>query len=222
MSTILDSTSYSLLLDALATVRNGIVYGVKLRAPHTFVLQMVWSKGSWYSVWEKIRDMTRQHAGNLAMAGVIFKLGTMLLRLAQGGGKANAPWHHALMGGIAGFLVWGEASQVNVQVNMYMFSRVISALVLMLLERKMASLSPEAQHILKGGMGYRLLSATIWGLALWLFFNHESQVQSSLRSSMQFIYKDGDAHGGSIQNVITGTSAAAATAANDAEKKKEQ
>jgi peroxisomal membrane protein 4 len=197
--------AYQILLDSLGAMRNGFVYGCKIRAPHTFVLQMVWSKGTWKSVWDRVLDLTTQHATNLALNAVFFKIGVALLKLAQG---STQPWHHALVGGICGFYFWGKNNAVNVQVNMYMMSRALSGLLLLFLEkRKLASGTvplTSTEKYLSGAGGYRLLAAAIWGAALYIFFHHAHVLHGSLRQSMDFIYRQGDEHEGSIERLIKG------------------
>lgn len=208
------NVAWSVLLDSLAAMRNGFVYGCKIRAPHTFVLQMVWSKGTWRSVFDRVVELTSQHAANLALNAVFFKFGVALLKLAQGTKEAQA-WHHALVGGLCGFLFWGENKAVNVQVNLYMMTRALSGLLLLFLDRRRSmaqagaapALSSTEQALFfnpKSHLGYRLFSATVWGTALYLFFNHTHVLQTSLRASMDFIYRQGDEHNGSIDRLIKG------------------
>ena len=218
--------AYQILLNALGALRNGFVYGCKIRAPHTFVLQMVWSKGTWQSVFQRIYDLTSQHATNLALNAVLFKIGIALLKLAQG---TTQPWHHALVGGLAGFLIWGQNNSVNWQVNMYMMSRALCGIVLLLLEKRKALAdrgvsplsstekalfysgnqqqisSPLISRVIKtDNLGARLCAASIWGVALYLFFHHSHVLHGSLRASMDYIYKQGDEHEGSIERLIKG------------------
>jgi peroxisomal membrane protein 4 len=201
------NVGYTILLDALAALRNGFVYGCKIRAPHTFVLQMVWSKGTWRAVLDRVVELTTQHATNLALNAVCFKLGVAILKLAQGTAEAQA-WHHALVGGLCGFLFWGENKAVNVQVNLYMMTRALSGLLLLFLETRRSTASATEQKLFFNAkshhLGYRLFSAAVWGTALYLFFNHAHVLQTSLRSSMDFIYRQGDEHNGSLQRVIQG------------------
>lgn len=237
--------AYQVLLDALGALRNGFVYGCKIRAPHTFVLQMVWSKGSWQSLFQRIYDLTSQHATNLALNAVLFKLGVALLRLAQG---TTQPWHHALVGGLAGFLIWGQNNAVNWQVNMYMMSRALSGIVLLLLERRkaladrgVAPLSSTEKALFYAGneqqlktsstlfnsivktdnLAARLTAASIWGVALYVFFHHAHVLHGSLRASMDFIYKQGDEHEGSFERLIKGRPELDDADANNNKKKRD-
>jgi peroxisomal membrane protein 4 len=39
---------------------------------------------------------------------------------------------------------------------------------------------------------YPAEAAIIWGLVMWLFYNHRGSLQSSLQASMQYIYVDSE------------------------------
>lgn len=215
------SQQYNMLLDALAALRNGIVYGVKVRAPHTLVNLCVWSNASWSDTFTKVRQMSIQHGMNLGMAACVFKVGTSLLSIASGGGAGsgeNNKWHRALMAGICGFIFWGEANPVNIQVNMYVMSRTATALAVLFIERRVATAGSTpltgTEKALFGPTGYRLFSTTVWAIALYLFFNHTNVLQGGLKQSMTQIYKDGDTHNGDIKALFwTGGTASTATAA---------
>lgn len=232
--------AYQILLDALGAFRNGLVYGSKVRAPHSFVVYALWSSSSWPNVFQKIITLTTHHATNLAVAAALFKVGMHLLKQLSAA-KTSVPWHYFLMGGIGGYFVWGEPNAVNTQVNMYMLSRVLSGLVYLFFEmrerqeaeekknEKLLQLQQEQQpdvsaisvatpkstgddtslltpteQFIFGPRGYRVFVGCVWATALYLFHHHEQHVQSSLKMSMQYIYKDGDKHGGSLRKLFLG------------------
>ena len=237
--------AYQILLDALGSFRNGLVYGTKVRAPHSFVVYALWSSSPWSKVFQKIITLTTQHATNLALAGAIFKIGMHLLKLLSTQHQ-SLPWHYFLMGGVGGYFVWGEPTPVHTQVNMYMMSRVLSGLLNLFFEmrerqeaeKKKKKLLAEAEtnnnnnnnntdetvvspatpkttgsdtslltpteQFIYGPRGYRIFVGAVWATALYLFHHHEQHVQSSLKMSMQYIYKDGDKHNGSLRKVLLG------------------
>jgi peroxisomal membrane protein 4 len=193
-----------LLMNALAAFRNAVVYGAKVRAPHTLVVNLVWSRSTPEKLFWKIVNATREHALNLGKAALVFKLGTALLQLAQGGPKPQG-WHQALMGAICGFLFWGDNTAVNVQVNMYILSRIISALLFLAIKKRGgASAGSAIPDWVFGPRGFRLYAASIWGIVMWLFYNHSDTLQASLKTSMGYIYEESTKHGGSWEKLIKG------------------
>lgn len=246
--------AYTILLDGLGAFRNGIVYGTKVRAPHSFVVHALWSSNTWPNVFRKIVVLTAQHATNLAVAAMTFKIGMHLLKLASPSAVSQW-WHYFMMGGVGGFFVWGEPNAVNVQVNMYMMSRVLSGLLFLWIEHRereeaqrkkqkqiaigdalsadstslpaspaasssesaiMSPVSPKTtgddnvsllkpwEQFVYGPRGYRVFVGIVWATALYLFHHHDKYLQSSLKMSMQYIYKDGDKHAGSLRHVLLG------------------
>ena len=242
-----------LLFYALGAFRNGIVYGTKVRAPHSFVVHALWSSNTWPNVFRKIVVLTAQHATNLAVAAMTFKIGMHLLKLASSSKAAVSQWwHYVLMGGVGGFFVWGDPNPVNVQVNMYMMSRVLSGLLFLWIEHRereeaerkkqkqiaigdalaasssptdnsnnanttlMSPVTPKTtgddnvsllqpwEQFVYGPRGYRVFVGIVWATALYLFHHHDKYLQSSLKMSMQYIYKDGDKHAGSLRHVLLG------------------
>jgi peroxisomal membrane protein 4 len=207
--------NYKILLDALGAFRNGIVYGTKVRAPHSFVVYALWSSSSWATVFRKIVTLTTQHALNLAFAASMFKIGLAILKKLTPN-KQQLGWHYALMGAVGGCTVWGDNNPVNVQVNMYMMSRVMSGLLFLWIEyreriaaaekkteeqQQQTSKEKESTGVISsnlsdweqfafGPKGYRVFVGVIWATALWLFHHHNQHMQSSLKMSMQYIAVD--------------------------------
>jgi hypothetical protein len=261
------ATAYNDLLDALGAMRNSVVYGTKVRAPHSLVVYGLWSSAPWPDVFRRVALLTAQHALRLGVAAALFKLGVAALRRANAG--RPLPWHHALMGACGGYAVWGGGDAVSTQVNLYMFSRVLAALVGLYGERRQraeAKLSQDAgaaagsggvgaggnaaamprdtaavavaasptsavspgaappaspsqgalpppetderlawwERFALGPRGYRVFAGLVWAAALYLFHEHGAALQPSLRQSMQFIYRDGDHHGGSLRKLLLG------------------
>ena len=59
------SGNYKLLFDAIKGFRNGLVYGIRVRAPHSLVMTLLWSRGPIPEMAMKIYKATRQHGMNL-------------------------------------------------------------------------------------------------------------------------------------------------------------
>uniref|UniRef100_A0A914RBC7 Bestrophin homolog n=1 Tax=Parascaris equorum TaxID=6256 RepID=A0A914RBC7_PAREQ len=70
------------------------------------------------------------------------------------------------------------------QVNLYLLSRILVGL---------ARLGVEKQIVPRPtGAVFPWFAATVWGCVLWLFEHHQHVLQSSLRSSMIYLYRDSD------------------------------
>jgi peroxisomal membrane protein 4 len=179
VNSMIASGNYKLLLDAVKGFRNGVVYGVRVRAPHTLVMTLLWSRGPIPEMAMKVYRAARQHGMNLGKFAFVYKIGVGLLALMMG----KQQWHAALMGAICGALFWGDRSPVNVQVNMYLLSRILSGFVHLYLEKRRVTPSPVA---------FKLYAATMWACVMFLFFHHPHVLQVSLQSSMNYIYHDSD------------------------------
>ena len=181
INSMIASGTYNPLLDAVKGFRNGIVYGTRVRAPHALLMTLLWSRGPIPVMAEKIFKATKQHAMNLGKFAFCYKIGLGILGQLFGG---RQQWHTMLMGFICGFVFWGDRSPVNVQVNMYIFSRIISGLVHLWMESNSVNQTqPRA---------FKVYAGVIWAIVMWLFYYHPQVLQVSLQSSMTYIYKDSD------------------------------
>lgn len=180
INSMIKSGDYKLLLDAVKGFRNGFVYGVKVRAPHAFVMTMLWSRGPPMQMATKIFNATKQHGMNLAKFAFIFKICYGILARLCGG---NAPWHAAALGALCGYLFWSDNSPVNVQVNMYLLSRILSGFVFLYMSKSTVKLPPTA---------FKAYAAVMWACVMFLFYHYPEVLQTSLQSSMSYIYRDSD------------------------------
>ena len=188
MSAVVDemirSGNYKLLLDAVKGLRNGIVYGCKVRAPHSLVMTLLWSRGPIPDMAMKIFRATKQHGMNLGKFAFVFKLGLGILQKLTGG---PAQWHSVVLGALCGFLFWGDRSPVNTQVNMYLLSRISSGFLFLWMEKSGVQLGPRA---------FRAYAALMWACVMFLFYHHPETLQASLQSSMNYIYRESDKYSG--------------------------
>ena len=86
---------------------------------------------------------------------------------------------------------------------LYLFSRVAIGLAT-LFYRKMGQLTQGKLSkigFIEQGYGYYLLSAVCWGVVMWLFEKDKTTLQPSLKSSMEFLYKESD-QVGSLTDLI--------------------
>lgn len=193
---MIQSANYRPLLELLKTFRNGVVYGVKVRAPHTLIMSLVWSRGTPMQIAEKIIKNSKQHGLNLGCTALVFKIVCMivgkLMRMAGGGSSAVAPssasitdgvpmWLTFIAGCVAGGTFWGAHNPINTQVTMYLLARVLSGLLFAAQEKYKLEIPAQ---------GFRALSGVMWGLVLVLFLHRPATLQVSLQSSMGYIYKE--------------------------------
>jgi peroxisomal membrane protein 4 len=102
--------------------------------------------------------------------------GHRLIERAPGYPERN---HHALIAGaIGGYFVWGRSSKINVQINLYLLSRVVIAL-----------LKRHGWHVEESKERYAWFAALIWGIVMYLFEDEPGSLHPSLKMSMDEIYR---------------------------------
>lgn len=111
--------------------------------------------------------------------------------------QSVASWHPLVAGGLGGYLVWGRYNGVNYQITLYVLSRVvISAL------RLCAKSGANPWNRVSFEDAYPYGSAVCWGAVMYLWEFHPELVQSSMKRSMDFIYRDGERWRGFRENLI--------------------
>jgi len=140
---------------------------------------------------------TRQHAKNLAMFAVMYKSSMSLLRYTNGGKEGH---YDAFFAGlVGGYTVFGRTirSSVSQQIVIYVFARVCLAAGKLLVQ-------PRALDTPSGGgfglipndhlrkkiqeNGWVLFATLSWASVMYVFRWHPETLQSSLRSSMQYMW----------------------------------
>ncbi|XP_048204978.1 peroxisomal membrane protein 4 [Perognathus longimembris pacificus] len=179
VNALLRQRRYHAALAVVKGFRNGVVYGVKIRAPHALVMTLLFKSGSLQEKLKTILQSTYTHSRNLACFVCAYKSLCALQSHVQG---KTYPVHSFLAAFLGGLLVFGENNSINSQINMYLTSRVLFALCRLAVEK---GYIPE----LKWNV-FSLHTAVIWGLVLWLFEYHRPTLQPSLQSSMTYLYED--------------------------------
>ena len=185
-----------LALRVLFGARNGALYGVKVRGPHSLVLTTLWHEGDAKTKARVILAATATHAKQLALFASAYKLAFYTLGAAsgvpvvatacgQGAAKSSAVWRAGAAGALAGGLVFREHTPVNVQVVLFLFSRTVLGAV-----KKVAS-SRASQRV--KAWGWPLFAAATWGSVMTLWELDKHVLASGLLASMDFIYEDHDA-----------------------------
>ncbi|KAL1958032.1 hypothetical protein VTO42DRAFT_5244 [Malbranchea cinnamomea] len=184
-------------LAILKSARNGAVYGSKVRFPHALVMIFLFRSGSFHEKIRLVLKATKQHARNLATFATIYKSTMLLLRyLGPGGWGKEGPYDTFLAGLLGGYMVFARhPSPVSQQIVIYVFARVVLALAKIAVDPRKSALArvtaPKAREFLVDN-GWALFSSLSWAFVMYLFRWHPEAIQSSLRSSMTYIYSDCD------------------------------
>ncbi|KAK3764338.1 hypothetical protein RRG08_067012 [Elysia crispata] len=181
INSILVSGENKHILAAIKGLRNGIVYGAKIRFPHALVMTFLFKRGPPMTMIQDILSATYQHSRNLGMFVLIYK--GLTSSLSWGESKSHQI-HHFLSAFCAGFVIFGKYNKVNEQINLYLLSRVIYGIAKLLVSK---GIIPTPQTDV-----FPWFAAIMWGLTLWLFEYDRKCLQPSLTSSMTYIYKDSD------------------------------
>ncbi|KAJ4344165.1 hypothetical protein N0V95_006280 [Ascochyta clinopodiicola] len=204
---------YHDILTLVKGVRNGIVYGAKVRFPHALVMIFLFRSGTLRSKCSLVYKATRQHARNLGLFALVYKTTMLFLRHTSPTGKERH-YDSFLAGLLGGYTVFGRTihNSVSQQIVIYVFARVCLSL---------AKLAVQPRHVAGtpgGGGGWELFgdgemkrslmrngwpafASLSWAMVMYLFRWHPESVQSSLRSSMSYIYVQSD-HWDSLRTLV--------------------
>ncbi|KAJ2001608.1 Ubiquitin-conjugating enzyme E2 4 [Coemansia thaxteri] len=152
----------------------------KIRFPHALVMTLLFKTGSAQSKAMAILKATRAHAQGLAFFVAIYKLLLLVQQRLSTTGKST-DLHTFVAGAIGGYLVFGEQTNVNQQITLYLFSRIAMGL---------ANTALKAANVAAPPQSFAIFAAICWGGVLVLFRRDKSVLQDSLRSSMSYLYED--------------------------------
>ncbi|XP_033646651.1 peroxisomal membrane protein 4-like [Asterias rubens] len=181
INTFLTSGRHREALAVLKGLRNGAVYGVKIRAPHALVMTFLFGRGSWRQQILSILRATYTHSKNLASFVFLYKSLLAIMRWAEG--KAHN-LHPLVAGFIGGYLIFGSNNNVNSQINMYLLSRVLFGFARLAV--KTGAINPPKRD------PFPVFAAVVWAVVMWQFSNHREVLQPSLQKSMTYLYRDSD------------------------------
>jgi len=136
---------YHDILTLVKGVRNGIVYGSKVRFPHALVMIFLFRSGSIRSKCSLVYKATRQHARNLGLFALVYKSTMLFLRHTSPTGKERH-YDSFLAGLLGGYTVFGRTihNSVSQQIVIYVAARVCLAL---------AKLAVQPRHVGGGASG---------------------------------------------------------------------
>jgi peroxisomal membrane protein 4 len=113
----------------------------------------------------------------------------------------TGPLDSFFAGLLGGYIVFGQRSKrygkissVSQQIVIYIFARVALALARLAVKpgHGLPVISSEPFHSQISNYAWPVFASVSWGLVMLLFKHHPEDLQSSLRSSMTYIYKDCD------------------------------
>jgi len=170
------------LLSIIRGFRNGLIYGIKIRFPHAFVMTLLFAKNqSVGQMANTVFTKTQQHSLNLGRFVCLYKVLVVLIRRILKFPHNHFPIIHILAGGIGGGIVWGQRTSINHQINLYVFSRIFMGLVRSAVERGYFD-----------GKSWRTwylaFAATTWAIVMYLFEFEEHNLSKSLAASMRYLY----------------------------------
>ncbi|KAL1583599.1 hypothetical protein WHR41_07741 [Cladosporium halotolerans] len=202
----------------LKAIRNGLVYGVKVRFPHALVMIFLFRSGTVREKLWAIYKATRLHAFNLAKFAFLYKSSMLALRNVNGKEQSIHSFFAGLFGG---YWVFGHGkaqfSSVSQQICIYVFARVVLGLA------KLAVQPPGDNTLIGGAYGghggkgifglseqqlelvrkrsWPVFASLSWASVMWLFRWYPEMLQPSLRNSMTYIYNNADTWDG-LQNFV--------------------
>ncbi|KAG6291009.1 hypothetical protein E4U09_004159 [Claviceps aff. purpurea] len=192
---------YHHALALLKTARNGAVYGTKVRFPHALVMIFLFRSGTFRQKTTLVLRATKKHAFNLARFATIYKATMLALRYFGPNQGKEGPYDAFLGGLLGGYIVFGQRSprsgkisSVSQQIVIYIFARVVLALARIAVTPgqglRVVSREPLASQIRQ--YAWPAFASLSWGMVMQLFKTNPGDLQSSLRSSMTYIYRDCD------------------------------
>jgi len=171
----------SFWISTLRGLRNGMYYGGKVRFTHALVMTFLFRKGPILDKLKNVAELTFEHAKNLGLYVFLYKAVVYILTKLRGKPEKI----HAFIGGvIAGYIIFRKRTSVNYQIVLYLFSRIIMGGVENLVKKKKL---PDIS-------AFPALAAICWGVVMYLFEDDSSSLQSSLASSMEFLYKESESY----------------------------
>ncbi|KNC96409.1 uncharacterized protein SPPG_08308 [Spizellomyces punctatus DAOM BR117] len=180
LNALLASGQYHDVLAIIKGFRNGAVYGAKVRFPHALVMTFLFRTGSFEDKARFILKATFQHSRNLAFFVTIYKTLMALQRNIMG---KEHNWDAFVAGVIGGYIVFGKNNNVNNQIVLYLFSRILIGL---------AKLAVKSNVVAEPKHTFSVFAALVWGIVMWLFRHNRDTLQNSLQASMQYLYNDSE------------------------------
>jgi peroxisomal membrane protein 4 len=165
------------LISSFRGLRNGIYYGGKIRFVHSLVMTILFKQGHLKDKIKSIISLTWEHAFNLGMFVFIYKTIVCILRRVF---RTKNKIINFIAGVVGSYFMWTKKTAVNQQIMLYLLSRNLLAFANLFAEK----------YCPKFNYGFPIASMLVWGVVMFLFEYKPKSLQSSLYSSMDFIYKE--------------------------------
>ncbi|KAE8151069.1 peroxisomal membrane protein 4 [Aspergillus avenaceus] len=197
LDTIVTNPDLAPFLALAKAVRNGAVYGAKVRFPHALVMIFLFRSGTIREKTKLVLKATRQHARNLATFALIYKSSMLALRNINPSEVGKERRFDSFFAGLlGGYAVFGrKKTSVTQQIVIYVFARVILAAAKLSVQPDMHPLSslitPEARTEIEKH-AWPAFASLSWAFVMYIFRWHPDTLMSSLKSSMVYIYSDCD------------------------------
>jgi peroxisomal membrane protein 4 len=202
---IILNPKYHQPLVLVKAIRNGLVYGTKVRLPHALVMIFLFRSGTIREKLLAIFKATKLHAFNLAKFAFLYKSSMLAMKNVNGKEQSVHPFIAGLFGG---YWVFGHGkaafSSVSQQIVIYVFARVVLGMA------KLA-VQPPGNNTLVGGTygghggkgifglseeqlaivrkrSWPVFASLSWASVMWLFRWYPEMLQPSLRNSMTYMY----------------------------------
>ncbi|ORY81882.1 peroxisomal membrane protein 4 [Protomyces lactucae-debilis] len=191
LNKVLLDPKYHDLLAIVKGMRNGAVYGAKIRAPHAAVMTFLFKTGTFRERLVAIFKATKQHSQNLAVYVTIYKTTMYVLRQLNGKERSMDSFLAGLLGG---YVVFGENNNINQQMVLYVFSRILLGAA-----NSFAN-SPSSRHPNRPRLAshevrekaWPVFASVCWASVMWLWRHYPDELQPSLRNSMNYLYLQSD------------------------------
>jgi peroxisomal membrane protein 4 len=110
---------------------------------------------------------------------------SIINELRRPAGQPDEPYHAFIAGALGGYVIWGRYSSLNYQLVLYLASRVAVACIQLAREK-----GPwKSINDTLSSNTYPCMAAGIWGAVMMLFESYPDTLHSSLRRSMDEIYR---------------------------------
>lgn len=206
---------------ALRAARLGAAYGIRVRAPHTAVMTLLFGKVAWgargvVALLTRVAAMAFEHGRGLAYFAALYKLTLGGLRLAHAAwvrGPPGAPpptppgWLAAIAGAVGGAAVWSRYTHLHYQILLYLLSRVLVAGF-----RAGAAHGVPPFAAVTFRQVYPFLAVAVWAAVMYLYEAEPSTLHPSLLTSMQEIYGRADAAAATTADLLPSPATAAVVA----------
>lgn len=195
-TSILPSTATSCLLEhsRLRGSEDCIVY-----ADIQNSMIILFRSGSIQDKLKLVFKATKTHAFNLAKFATVYKVTMLLLRRMGSTPGKEGPYDTFVAGLLGGYLIFGQRSprtgkisSVSQQIVIYVFARVVLAVAKMSVRPEMGLLKDQALRGKIEHNAWPVFAALSWASVMYMFRWYPDTIQSSLQSSMNYIYVQSD------------------------------